>query len=637
MNKLFKMLQESFGSAPQRNGFDLSRRDIFSTKVGMKVPAFCLETVPNDYHEIRPVNLIRTLPFNEANFVRLKQHLDFYYVPFTAFQTNFHEVLQQTTDPVNSLLVGDSVRTNIVNFDFVTLFVSMVHAYLVEIGEDTHYHDYGITYNMMGFDLDNLPSWLPPVNDWSVRLFLKIGYPESETRAAMDVFGNPVFFGTIRLLDMLGYGNFLPVFDSAPYGPDEEPWRKICSTILDSIKGKKINIFRLAAYQCVYQNFGLNTIYDKLDVYSFNFDDVLLSPLGWQVRLDTGNDPCAKIRTVFTLRYSQWKKDIFTAAYPDSQFGGVSVVSVNYKVGDVGTSSSGVRYTLGVGDGGLAATGSSGTYTRDVLSSFNILDLRRAEALQGWKEDMMRSGFRAKQRQKSQFGVSPSYDPHCMPYSLGSIHGDIQKDPVQGTSGEQFAELAAIGRSSLNEQVIKFDGSGRNDFGIIIGLLSIIPDADYDSFGLDLHNTKLEPFDFYTPAFQNIGLQALPSFTLSLVDDGTHVGEQRPLIHGYVPRYSEYKQAVDKVHGEFCSYVFYPHEGTHVYHNGEFRHYVSSRLDMERYGLTNLGSLYINPNIVDDIFKVDADSHQSTDQFFVNCYFDVKSVRPMSVLGLPRF
>lgn len=662
MNKLFKMLQESFGSAPQRNGFDLSRREIFSTKVGIKVPCFVLETVPNDYHEIRPVNLIRTLPFNEANFVRMKQYLDFYFVPFTALMSNFHEYAQQTTDPVNSLLVGQNVEKTFPVFPLDALLLAVFMAHEVE---------YYARKDIFGsFDLETFLNNVDGSVEGSAHdvyaeyselceIFIRkiVTTNPSSVRydCVRDMFNNPIYRDVVRLLDMLGYGNYLNVI-SYEAVDDDGFFYLYAGRLITLVRGKLINLFRLCAYQCVYQNFGINTVYDKLNVYSFNLDDVVRKSaesgitLGWLSRKDTFNsyDVWWKVNSIFSIHYSQWKKDIFTSAYPDSQFGGVSVVSVNHTLGDsISSLSANAAKLLGVTtnsfDGGSGQTVAlnrtapvGGNYA---FSSFNILDLRRAEALQGWKEDMMRSGFRAKQRQKSQFGVAPSFDPHCMPYVLGSVSSDITKDTVTGTSGDQFAELAATGMSTLGKDVIKFDGTGRNDFGIIIGLLSVVPEADYDAVGIDSHNIKVEPFDFYTPAFQNIGLQPLPIQVLN--NSRLIYPLNSSSILGYVPRYYDYKQAVDKVHGEFCTFTKRPldTEANPSDYVGQFRSYVSTRYDMENLGLSRLNSLYVNPAIVDDIFKVivDGDNRQSTDQFMVNAYFDVKSVRPMSVLGLPRW
>lgn len=627
MNKLFKLLQESFGSAPQRNGFDLSRRDIFSTKVGMKLPVLALECVPNDYHELRPVNIVRTMPFNEANFVRMKQHIDYYFVPYSFLQSNFNEVIQQTIDPVNSLLTGDVAFFPMMALN--DILFAIFYAHLRYNGETD-------------LSILSVPQMVPYYNaltDKQVRyLFCNLPNSESEASVAVDMFDNPVYMGAVRLLDMLGYGNYLPLVTSS--SPDPE---FIANSIFSGVAGKYVNLYRFAAYQCVYQNYGINTTYDKLDIYSYNFDDCMVDGSPNTAFVDHRYNSAQEVgwknlRSVFTLRYSQWKKDIFTASYPDSQFGSVSVVSMNTFVRSGDSQTYGAYFAPDaydssgkyIGQGDKKFLVETAMYNEAALTQFSIFDLRRAEALQGWKEDMMRSGFRARSRQKSQFGVSPRMDLARVPDIIGSVSSDIQKDIVTGTSGSEFAEQAATGMSTMGNEVLKYECK---DYGIIIGLMSIVPEADYDAYGMDLHNMKSEAFDFYTPAFQNIGLQALPKEYLN-ISLGGFMTESVPSVIGYVPRYAEYKQAFDKLHGEFCAGVRQRSSGLLP---GDFRHFVSSRVDLEMYGLSSLASLYVNPSIVDDVFAVEADGEQRTDQFHVNMYHEIKSVRPMSVLGLPRF
>ena len=44
---------------------------------------------------------------------------------------------------------------------------------------------------------------------------------------------------------------------------------------------------------------------------------------------------------------------------------------------------------------------------------------------------------------------------------------------------------------------------------------------------------------------------------------------------------------------------------------------------------------YIQPDCADNIFVVNADGTQQTDQFFGNVRFDLKCVQPLDVIGLP--
>ena len=101
-------------------------------------------------------------------------------------------------------------------------------------------------------------------------------------------------------------------------------------------------------------------------------------------------------------------------------------------------------------------------------------------------------------------------------------------------------------------------------------------------------------------------------------------------VIGYGPRYWNYKSALDKVHGEFN----YRREGTAD--SGTLYDWAIPRRDLtDNNNLPTLGAYYINPHVLDSIFAVEANDNESTDQFIVNAYFDIKAIRPMSVIGLP--
>ena len=70
-------------------------------------------------------------------------------------------------------------------------------------------------------------------------------------------------------------------------------------------------------------------------------------------------------------------------------------------------------------------------------------------------------------------------------------------------------------KSFVND-LAKFDAdfdlvSGRYviDAKSIMGIFSLIPDADYNSFGIDSHNFKLKFEQFYQPEFDRLGHQPL--------------------------------------------------------------------------------------------------------------------------------
>ena len=639
-NKIFEFLNRP-STKLERNGFDRSFRSVFSIKAGQITPCFALETVPNGYYEIDPVDFIRTQPFNEANFVRMKQHMDFFFVPYSAIYRSFDAFYQQTSDPYSAQVssrvapnIGDQYFHNCPFYPLLGIILAIMKASAYDRGQSSAFDTW--LANISGGDhpVITLDSTLSAVS----AMFLDNTESDGIKK---DLQGYPFYQGAIRLLDMLGYGNFLPlakidftIMNTPSSEPDILTYKTNILRFLGAYKDRKVNVWRLAAYQCVCENFYTNTHYVKPDVSRYNFDDCV-----------SQNNYIANQRSdyavnLFGINYAPWRFDYFTGSLPSPQFGAISLVS-----GDIVTDYSGSPNTYISVAGrsntidlppGKVYVGTISSQSYGSLSStIDVMDLKRAEALQAWKIAIGRAGYRAQDRYEATFGVRPDFSPDLYPVRLGSIDGDILKDVVTGTSGDEFAQTAATGSSTLNSRKITWSGK---DFGVIIGVMRIIPVAEYDSYNIDVMNTKLEPFDYFTGKFQDLGLQPVKAHELSIFGTGLTGVEN---VIGYVPRYSEYKINVDRVHGEFCTQpVLFPiasvgsdpiQEGT-----SSLEHFVSSRMDIETWqGDTK--QFFVDPAVLNHIFFIDADADQKSDQFHVNCFFDVRCVQPMSVLGLPQF
>ena len=81
----------------QRNAFDLSHSDVFSIAPGMLLPIHVSEVNPNEHFVISPANYVRTMPLNSAAFTRLKQHIEFYFVPMRTLMRQFNQAIDELT------------------------------------------------------------------------------------------------------------------------------------------------------------------------------------------------------------------------------------------------------------------------------------------------------------------------------------------------------------------------------------------------------------------------------------------------------------------------------------------------------------------------------------------------------------
>ena len=64
-----------------RSGFDLSYRNLLTANVGELVPFDVREVIPGDKFKLSPKVVTRTAPLNSAAYTRLKQYVDYYFVP----------------------------------------------------------------------------------------------------------------------------------------------------------------------------------------------------------------------------------------------------------------------------------------------------------------------------------------------------------------------------------------------------------------------------------------------------------------------------------------------------------------------------------------------------------------------------
>ena len=150
-----------------RNAFDLSHNDVFSCAPGMLLPISTTEVLPNEHYEINPQVFLRTMPLNSAAFVRMRQHIEFFFVPMRVLCRQFPQFVVGTNYPVSAIT-----------------------------------------------ELNSFNSQLPKCALASFRSALD---KSTQADSNLDGMGSDVRVQGVRLLDMLGYGiNSLSALSSAP-------------------------------------------------------------------------------------------------------------------------------------------------------------------------------------------------------------------------------------------------------------------------------------------------------------------------------------------------------------------------------------------------------------------------------------
>lgn len=602
-----------------RNGFDLSRKNAFTAKVGELLPVACIEVLPGDSANLDIQHFTRTRPVNTAAYTRIREYFDWFFVPsnliWNKFNTNVTQMLRNGQH-------AQSIRNNADLYGIMPYTTTnLIQDYLQRAKNNL---------NAYGFDRSSLSS---------------------------------------KLLSYLGYGD-LSFASSDPLTD--------CNATL---KNLQVNLFPLLAYQKIYQDYYRNSQWEKSNAASFNLDYITGSNISQlQIPIQTLIDDFDSSENMFDLRYRNWNKDLFMGVLPSSQYG--SAASVNqttlsplgeptalslnpsYKRTDGNPITSqqahfvdafGTQrpyHGLYYGNGTVPVSrelsaqdianlrsalgfGNSGQIAID--SSFTILQLRMAEARQMWLEITQSTQQDYKSQLEAHWNVSPSdaYSERCK-FIGGSV------------SNLDISEVVNTNITSTNEASIAGKGVGvgqsKNQFksdvhGYLICIYSAVPLLDYSISGVKRQNTRIYASDFAIPEYDNIGMDALGLEQLVNSVFQTRVPTGLELIDklGYVPRYIDYKTAYDEVNGAFKKTADGLNDWVAPITNEYLEKYL---VQLSEGGLNAANSLTyqffkVNPNILDPIFDVNADSSVASDQLWVNAAFDLKFVRNLDRNGLP--
>lgn len=622
------MNMKSIKNKPHRDGFDLSRKFAFSAKLGELLPVFVEDVMPGDKFKINADWFTRTQPVTSPAYTRFGEYYDFFFVPYHLLWRYFPQFIIQTND--DNWATGIQSKSN----QFTQ-------------------HPYISSKELLNC-IRNVNTYHSDTSSQTVTI-QTVNYP--------NVNGFNFSYGALKLLEYLGYGKtFTENYQVASSGHYvTAPTSAVVSS--SNANDVALNPFPLAAYQKVYQDFFRNSQWESPQPYSYNFD--YLNGSSMKVPLPQSIESASDFyyNGLLTLRYTNYNKDYFLGRLPEKQYGSealaspihyfgnsipsttnpVQVVTTNYNVaGHPGI------HTTTYGYNNLSSSIPSlsgvnvevGTSSIFNLSTDNInlllskagvgaLALRQAEFLQKWKEITQSGGTDYVSQIQKHFGVKPNSDMAHRSTYIGGFDNKFGIDEVVNTNLSQADFEPNIAGKGVNA------GHGSLDFdvkehGIIIGVyhMSLLP--EYSTFLTDKLMTKTMPTDYVIPELDNVGMQSLQgrdySGFLYPYNNQTLVAVSK--IIGYVPRYAEYKTHVDKVGGAFSSTLSNwvtplnkyetdnPFEGHHDFTTDTFFYKV-------------------DPHILDNVLSVSVDSTVDTDQFLINCGFDVKAVRNISRDGLP--
>ena len=544
MSKKIPLIKASRANRP-RNAFDLSQKHLFTAHAGMLLPVMTMDLIPHDHVSIQATDFMRCLPMNSAAFMSMRSVYEFFFVPYSQLWHPFDQFITGMNDFRSSL-----------------------------------------TYNL---HQSKVPLVVPSVSRRDIFAFI------DEKKDKKDIFGFSPVDNRLRLLDLLGYG----VFKNADGTPRTEEFVKSME------KDEKLSLFRLSAYQKIYNDFYRNTTYEPVDINSFSLDAITGS-----VKYEFFFDNLCK------LRYRNAQLDYFTNLRPTPLF-------------DLDNPSLSSFYnTAGYSDSVSIDSDSNAVNFQLDSDLLTVQSIRNAFALDKLMRITQRAGKTYAEQIKAHFGYEVSEGRDGRVNYLGGFDSNIQVGDVTQMSGttaspEQGVSIKHGGYLGRVTGKAQGSGSGHIEFdaqehGILMCIYSLVPDMQYDATRIDPFVTKISRGDFFIPEFEDLGMQPLQTRYIS------DIARQQEKFKGWQPRYSEYKTALDINHGQFA--------------NGQPLSYwtVGRGRSGETLETFDIASLKINPKWLDSIFAVNYNGSQLTDCVFGGCQFNVQKVSDMSENGEPR-
>lgn len=606
---------------PHRSGFDIGAKNVFSAKCGELLPVFWDLGLPGCTYDINLQYFTRTRPVQTAAYTRIREYFDFYAVPIDLLWKSFDASVIQMGDiaPVQSKTLIEAL----------TVKGDLPWCNLSDLG------------------------WSTFLSSGS----FSTGTSPSARSSHANIFGYNRGDVNYKLLHMLNYGNIIPTTPALSIGGNSHRWWNTQAPLNESPQtysqifnyNLAVNILPLAAYQKIYQDFFRWSQWENADPTSYNFDWYAGSGniFGTDIASSIGaSNDYWKRDNLFSLRYCNWNKDMFMGILPNSQFGDIAVVDVTGNTGysdvRIGTSGISVQNFAAINSTSSfllkpsSAPSSSIPAGTDLIAgnsslsaSFSILALRQAEALQKYREITQSVDTNYRDQIKAHFGVNvPASDSHMAQY-IGGIARNLDISEVVNNNLQGNGEAVIYGKG-VGTGTGSMCYSTGSRYCILMCIYHCIPLLDYNISGQSPQLLATSVDELPIPEFDNIGMESVPAvqlFNNKLFGSSTVKADS---ILGYNPRYYGWKTNIDRVHGAFTTTLkdwVAPVDDSYLYN------WFSDNA-------TGSGSVQwpffkVNPNTLDDIFAVKADSTWETDQFLVNAYFDCKVVRPLSRDGVP--
>ena len=664
-----------------RNVFDLSHRHMFTAQIGELLPVFSQWVNPNETFKIGYNGKTRTAALNTDAFTRIRENIQYYFVPFQSLWKYFEQ-------QVNNMTKGDSGQ-NISKFASSSTEASSISTRMPYIP----YVDLASWLNsMFNHALAAYQDYFKSCPNFADRSAVKFKDWCDASTSYSDVFVCDGYrlCRAAKLLMSLGYGNFSAViqydiyamanefageattFDSSefiksPYTLDLTSFESFAI-----VNSPNLSLFPLLAYHKICNDHYRNEKWQPFEPWTCNIDY-----LGPTDNMNAYNFIKASTFTtlmtsIIDLENSNLPIDYFTSVLPRAQYGDESAVSVKadnalatlrvYDAADsgIGTLFAGSSHSVDdnlqrkdrepyntpdghvsdIGTSSTAATllGFRGRLTGD--SSLKISALRSATALQKYREIQNSNDPDFAAQVLAHFGIKPKVDSRTSVF----IGGDDKTLSINPQVNTNFAnggepEIKAIGIGYLSAGC-KFTST---TYGMIIGIYRAIPQLDYSHIGLDRNLFKTDASDFPIPELDSIGMQTQYRCELSAPLLGLcnllvpykqiKYALDMSVTYGYSPRYAELKSARDYYEGGFCGTYSTWVTGYDETFFSAWRRNIGASADPQYGGIEDL--FKCRSSLLYPIFVNQWSGTVNDDKLLIGSVNTCVAVRPFSMYGLP--
>lgn len=602
-----------------RNSFDLSHRNLFTAKVGELLPCFVQEVNPGDSIKLDSSYFTRTAPLQTAAFTRLRENVQYFFVPYQCLWKYFEGQVKNMTKNANGGDISQIATSPFANAKVSTempfISYTALHAYLNKL-------------------LNYVDSSANPTELSNPFLYNNGCWRHAESA---------------KLLQLLGYGNFVQQFKnfsgSKPY------------SLLHVENAPALSVFRLLAYQKICNDFYTYRQWQPYNASLCNIDYITpdsSSSMDLSSKFSSISVSDLGKSNMLDMRFSNLPLDYFNGVLPTPQFGSESVVSLSQNE-DVYTGSD--KYRWQTQDGSAFPSGSVSSSNSDrsltvngksidhahilpsgsITSSLSIAALRQATALQKYKEIQLANDPDFESQIEAHFGIKPKHDMHKSRF-IGGSSSMIDINPVvnQNLGAGQNLDNQAVTKAAPTGQggaSFKFTA---DTFGVVIGIYRCTPVLDYSHVGIDRTLLKTDASDFVIPELDSIGMQqtfqcelfAPTSQITASASDKRKYDMSRTF--GYAPRYSEYKVSFDRYNGAFCDTLksWVTGFNTHIFDSDRWN-------DMSYFSISVPQLFVCRPDIVKDIFALQTYHDSNDDNLYVGMVNMCYATRNLSRYGLP--